>query len=329
MSRRANPTAIGIFLIGALVLAVGALSTLAARSWFGARSTFISDFQESVNGLEIGAAVKFQGVPVGRVKDLLIQIEPAEKTFRVPVQYEIELSRLTSEDGSYLNLDDPEVLRQEIAKGLRAQLQMESIVTGLLYVELVYRTDLQGSDEPVVPGRTYPRIPTTPSLLAAFGTHAGSLVGDVLRILVRVDEMLEAVDVSELNRSIIASANAVEELTRSPELRATLAQGPALTTSVVSTMAEVQRLAEQLGATLDPLQAQVAGTNAEVTLTLKTLRKTLDETRGFFTADGGVGYQVEGAMASLQAAAEALRALVNALERNPDMLIRGRKPDGN
>lgn len=192
MSRRANPTAIGIFLIGALVLAVGALSTLAARSWFGARSTFISDFQESVNGLEIGAAVKFQGVPVGRVKDLLIQIEPAEKTFRVPVQYEIELSRLTSEDGSYLNLDDPEVLRQEIAKGLRAQLQMESIVTGLLYVELVYRTDLQGSDEPVVPGRTYPRIPTTPSLLAAFGTHAGSLVGDVLRILVRVDEMLEA-----------------------------------------------------------------------------------------------------------------------------------------
>jgi paraquat-inducible protein B len=67
MSIRASPTAIGLFLIGAIVLVVIGVATLASTAWFQQRSTFISFFQESVNGLEPGAPVKFQGAPVGRV----------------------------------------------------------------------------------------------------------------------------------------------------------------------------------------------------------------------------------------------------------------------
>ena len=51
-----------------------------------------------------------------------------------------------------------------------------------------------------------PEIPTSPSLLAAFGTQAGSVVGDVLKVLFRVNEMLEDVDMKEINRSVVASA---------------------------------------------------------------------------------------------------------------------------
>jgi paraquat-inducible protein B len=328
MSRKANPAAIGIFLIGAIILGVVAVATLVSISWFGEQATFVSDFEESVNGLEVGAAVKFQGVPVGQVTDLLIQIESSDKTFRVPVQYEVDLARLTSQDGSFLRLDDPQVLRQEIENGLRAQLQMESIVTGLLYVELAYRTDPPPAPvEPV--GRRDPRIPTTPSLLAAFGTQAGSLVGDVLRILFRVNEMLEEVDMVEINRSVVASAGAVESFANSSDLQAALAGVPEATLRLNATMAEVQTLAEHLSAAVAPMQEQFAGANAEVMLTLQTLRQALDETRGFLSTDSGIGYQMEGAMASLQAAAEALRALAISLERNPDMLLRGRRPDGN
>lgn len=328
MSRQANPAAIGVFLMGAVVLAVVAVATLVSVSWFGEESTFVSDFEESVNGLEVGAAVKFQGVPVGQVTDLLIQIESSDKTFRVPVQYEVDLARLTSQDGSFLRLNDPEVLRQEIENGLRAQLQMESIVTGLLYVELAYRTDPPpAASEPA--GRGNPRIPTTPSLLAAFGTQAGSLVGDVLRILFRVNEMLEEVDMVEINRSVVASAGAVESFASSPELQAALAGVPEATLRLNATMAELETLAGHLSAAVAPMQEQVAETNAEVMLTLQTLRQTLEETQGFLSTDGGIGYQMEGAMASLQAAAEALRALALSLERNPDMLLRGRKPGGN
>ena len=83
MSIRANPTAIGLFMIGATVLTVGGTATLASTAWFDKQTKFISFFPESVNGLENGAPVKFQGVPVGAVTALGIQIDQRDKTFQV------------------------------------------------------------------------------------------------------------------------------------------------------------------------------------------------------------------------------------------------------
>ncbi|MEX2583732.1 MAG: MlaD family protein, partial [Gemmatimonadota bacterium] len=291
-------------------------------------STFISYFEESVNGLEVGAPVKFQGVPVGRVTDLLIQIDLNDKTFKVPVQYDVNLARLTSATGTFVNLEDAAVLGQQIEDGLRAQLQMESIVTGQLYIELAYRSDpeLAVLEERLT---EFPEIPTTPSLLAAFGTQAGSLVGDVLQILFRVNEMLEEVNMVELNRSVVASAQAIEDLAGSPEITAALASVPEMSEEFSGAMAEMQVLATRLGETIDPLQTQISGTNDELVLTLRSMQAVIEETRGLITADSGVGYQLEGTLASLTSAADALRALVLSLERNPDMLIRGREAPEN
>jgi paraquat-inducible protein B len=324
MSLRANPTAIGLFVIGGTVLGVFGVATLATTSWFDDQSTFISYFEESVNGLQIGAPVKFQGVPVGRVTGLLIQIDLDDKTFQVPVQYDVDLTRLTSATGTFVDLANDAVLSQQIRDGLRAQLQMESIVTGQLYIELAYRTE----PEPAAledRSRRFPEIPTSPSLLAAFGTQAGSLVGDVLQILFRVNEMLEEVNMVELNRSVVASAQAIEDLAGSAEIKAALAGVPEMRTQFTAAMAEMQLLAGRLGGTIDPMQAQLAGTNAEIVLTLKSMQAMLEQTSGLMTADSGIGYQMEGTLASLTSAADALRALALSLERNPDMLIRGRE----
>jgi paraquat-inducible protein B len=326
MSLRANPTAIGLFMIGGIALSVVGVTTLASGSWLDQQSTFISYFGETVNGLEVGAPVKFKGVPVGRVTDLLIQIESVDKTFQVPIQYDVDLSKLTSEAGTFVDLDDPNVLQRQIADGLRAQLQMESIVTGQLYLELTYRPEAESPELEERPTR-YPEIPTTPSLLAAFGTQAGSLVGDVLTILFRVNEMLEQIDMKGINESVVASAQAVEGLVGAPEIRAAFTGVPALNAQFTQTMAEMQRLAERLGETIDPFRVNLEGTNAEMVMTLKTIREVMEDTQGFLNTDSGIGYQMDGAMASLNEAAEALRALVLALDRNPDMLIRGKRPN--
>jgi paraquat-inducible protein B len=327
MSLRANPTAIGLFMVAAIVLALVGAGALASASWMTKETTFVSYFDESVNGLEVGAAVKFQGVPVGRVTELLIQIAPTDKTFQVPVHYDVEVARLTSVDGGFVDLDDQVVLRQQIQDGLRAQLQMESIVTGQLYIELVYRA---GAAPPGLVRRpaAYPEIPTSPSLLAAFGSQAGSVVGDVLKVLIRVNEMLASVDVKEINRSVVASAGAVERLADSPELRDALVAVPGMSAQFNRTMTEMQSLIERLDGTVGPLQGNLETTTAELVVTLQTLRQAVGEARGMFTTDSGMGYQVEGAMASLKEAADAMRALVLSLDRNPDMLIRGRKPGG-
>ena len=75
MSLRASPTAIGLFLLGALAIAIIGTAVLASATWFQDRTSFVSYFPESVNGLENGAPVKFQGVPVGRVTAINIEID--------------------------------------------------------------------------------------------------------------------------------------------------------------------------------------------------------------------------------------------------------------
>jgi paraquat-inducible protein B len=325
MSIRANPTAIGSFLIGAVVLLVAGTATLASTAWFERRSTFISFFQESVNGLEKGAPVKFQGVPVGNVTEILIQIDERDKTFQVPVQYEIDLTRLTTQLGTFVNLEDGAVLRQQITDGLRAQLQMESIVTGQLYIELSYRPGAAQAE--LEPGRTaWPEIPTTPSLLAALGTGAGSLVADILRVLFQVNEMLENIDMPQINAAVMASAEAVERLVDSPALQQALNEVPGMTAQVNQTMLELGLLAQRAGAAIDPIQLHLEGTATEMTATLDALRRTLEESHALLSTDSGLGYGLQGTLSSLRDAADALTLLIRSLDQNPDMLVRGRKP---
>lgn len=326
MSIRANPTVIGLFLIGAIVLAVGGTAALASTAWFQKRTTFVSFFRETVNGLDRGAPVKFQGVPVGTVTEILIQIDERDKTFQVPVQYDIDITRLTTQLGSFVNLADPAVLRTQVIDGLRAQLQMESIVTGQLYVELSYREDPPPAEFETRP-TAWPEIPTTPSLLAALGTGAGSLVADVLRVLLRVNVMLEEVDMREINAAVVASAQAVERLVDAPQIQAAIEQAPGMATQITRTMEQVQLLVEQIGTTLDPLQANMESASSEMVLTLQALRRTVDETHGLLSTDSGLGYGLQQALVSLGEAGEALRLLAASLERNPDMLLRGKRPD--
>jgi paraquat-inducible protein B len=328
MSIRANPTAIGLFLIGAIVLAVAGTATLASTAWFEERSTFVSFFQESVNGLENGAPVKFQGVPVGTVTGILIQIDQRDKTFQVPVEYDIDLTRLTTQAGTFVDLSEEPVLRQQIADGLRAQLQMESIVTGQLYIELSYNP---GAAPPELESRptVFPEIPTTPSLMAALGTGAGSLVADMLDVLFQVNTMLAEVDMPGINAAVVASAQAVERLVDAPEIRVALQQVPGMTAQVNRTMVEIEAMAARANAAIDPLQVNLEGTTAEMTATLNALRRTLEETHGLLSADSGLGFGLQQALTSMQQAADALRLLATSLEQNPDMLIRGKKPPEN
>ncbi|CAN5806122.1 MlaD family protein [soil metagenome] len=325
MKKTANPTTIGLFLVVALLLAVVGVAALASLAWFEDRTTFVSYFPESVNGLERGAPVKFQGVTVGSVTELLIQIDPSDRTSTVPVRYEVDVERLTTGRGTYVALDDPEVLERQIAAGLRAQLQMESIVTGQLFIELSYRTD------PPPPTRTarlqdHPEIPTRPSLFAAFGTEGGSLVDQVLEILRQVNDMLGEVDMAGISESVVASAQAIEQLVASEGLERAMAEFPELAASLGRTMEKTEDLVERLGEAIDPLQLQAEGTLEELSLTLQSTRMTLEESRGLISSDTGVGYRLEQALTSLAEAAEALRVLAVTLERNPDMLIRGTPP---
>jgi paraquat-inducible protein B len=325
---RANPTAIGAFLIGAVIITVIGTAMLAGTTWFTNRMTLVSYFKETVNGLEVGAPVKFQGAPVGSVSQILVQIDERDKTFQVQVEYEVDLKRLRTQLGSYVDLSQPSVLDRQIADGLRAQLQMESIVTGMLYIELNYRKDAKPPE--LEPRATkWPEIPTTPSLMAALGTGAGSVVAEVVRVLFKVNEMLAQIHMKEINTAVVASAQSVQRLVDAPEIRAALRDMPAMTAQLTRTMARVDTLAATANAAIDPMATDLKGATKEMHSTLQSLRRTIDETQGVLSTDSGLGFGLEAALVNLKDATNALRQLLNAIEQNPDMLLRGKKPMGS
>src|SRR5262249_10264158 len=190
--------------------------TARARAVFGSGTLFSRTaqfgmvFGGPVNGLSVGAPVKFRGVQVGSVTQIKLSLPGMTlPELRIPVFIEIDQD-LVSKLGGMINPAEPTSFAALIDEGLRAQLQLESIVTGVLFVEL----DL-------VPGSPvnlylptesgYLEIPTQPTLLQEASQTGADLIAK-----------LRDVDFDGLVTSVRDAARSVADLAGSPELRQTL-----------------------------------------------------------------------------------------------------------
>ena len=146
MSASGNKTVIGAFVLGALVLAIGGIVALGSGLLFTEKYDCVMFFENSVSGLEVGAPVVFRGVPIGSVKEISIDADPAHLHFYIPVVVEIlggkvklSVPKSQTQDKNLMDAEksnDGNFLKNLIDKGLRAQLITQSFVTGQLAVSL-------------------------------------------------------------------------------------------------------------------------------------------------------------------------------------------------
>jgi paraquat-inducible protein B len=125
MPKRPSSAAIGMFVIGSIVLAVSALAVLGSGSLFKKSHKFIFFFRGSLNGLNVGAPVKVRGVQIGSVAEIRLRLDPSEGQFKkregafnaLPVIIDIDESQLKSKGGTGEALK-PQELRAMIQRGL-------------------------------------------------------------------------------------------------------------------------------------------------------------------------------------------------------------------
>lgn len=301
MTAPATNFKLGIF----AVAAAGAFAIAAVGLGLHGRRTqsiaYHAQFDESVQGLERGAPVKYRGVQIGNVTH--IEVAPDHRLVDVELAVEESASRR-------LGLDAP-------PPELRARLSSQGL-TGVKYVDLDFVTGAVAV-APLAP-RTFVSQPSLGKQLedqvGVLGGELHTALADARATLHRVDGLLDAVrdhEVAARTAAVLDRAGATLDSVRRTAPRVT-----ALATELDGVAADARRVLH----TLDDALARVGGDAGLVASTRRAAEAIGDLGRRGTESTT----ELQQTLADVGEAARALRAFLDELERDPDMLLKGHAP---
>lgn len=315
MGKKANPTVIGLFVVGAIALAVAGVLVFGSGQFFKTTEEFVMFFPGSMNGLSIGAPVKFKGVSIGQVKDikLVLQREAVtDQNLTIPVYVQTDPSKIFV-DGERLEMTDPANLRQLIDRGMRAQLQSQSLVTGLLFVQIDFFPDtpinyvLKQPSDPM-------EIPTVPTALEEASTAAREII-----------EELRSIKFGPMVQDASEALDSIKQLVAAPALRTTIDGLPATMNNLNEAVGSLRQLAGELQGQVDPLARRLGTTLSGADQTLTGVRDTVAAARTLIEPGSPLDHQLRKTLQDVSTAARALGQLADYLERNPTALLYGKQ----
>ncbi len=319
MSESSRNVALGAFLVGALVIAVVAVLAISGRGFDRQTTNVVMAFDGSVKGLNLGAPVAFRGVNIGQVTDVDLVFHDDDITVTTEVK-----AQLSDENMSVLGSRHPEAyLESLVQRGLRAQLQIQSLLTGLLYIQLDFH-DGKALDLPPVQAGGY-QLPTIPTDLE------------------RLTKNLESIDIEKLVRDIQLTMSGIYRFINDPGFQALPGQMSEAVITLRETIGTVQTDLHRTTANLDTLIGSANNTVHNINQRLPEMTEamqhsldqldtamervtvTVQELNYSLSDDSPTLYRLNEAVEELSGAGRALQNLAESLEEQPESLIRGRK----
>lgn len=315
MSKHASPTLIGAFVAGAIGLIVaGILIISGGKLLLTDKTSYVLYFQGSVKGLNIGSPVSFRGVNIGTVTDIQLVVGEKEADIHIPVIIEIDNTRFLSDETGKPKMDDNDSRNELVAAGMRAQLQLQSILTGQLFVQIDFFPDTQvqlvGDQQR---NWHYDEIPTIPTPIEKIGKLLESIPVDKVldQVLATIKGLERLVNSEDLHQSIAAMHLAIDDIRK---LVANLdRQVEPVATNVNLTLDDTRNALQKAGAALEG----VSGTLEQANLTLQSADELLNDEQVLTALDN--------ALNEITSAAYAIRILAETINNQPESLIKGRR----
>ena len=351
MAKEANKMLIGAFVLGAFALVVAAILTFGGGKFFEDKMQVVTYFDGSVKGLGIGSKVQMKGVTIGQVIDIRLMFNPNKMSFISRVLIESEPDSVAGfydaeEKGALLEFDDDlEVFILSLVNlGLRAKLELDSILTGKLLVAFDFYPETEAKFRGVE--QNLIEIPTIQTDFEKIVKTLNELpleeiVFEVRDTIAGINQFMRSPDLEQsitaLNHTLQNTKSLTEDIKAEvgpvlKRLDQTLDEYRTLARNID---ARIGSLADGLSGTardarklVNTIDGQIPGVVTSLDDTLQQARMTLKKIEDMADDDSQLQYGLNEALTEVERAARSIRQLADYLSNHPESLIRGRSRSG-
>ena len=292
MARQKTNLIIGLFVILGVVMGVAAIIWVGATSYFQKGVTYISYFDESVQGLQLNSPVKFRGVDVGLVENIRV-----------------------AADNRHIGVVMKINMKEDLQKNYVAQLKSAGI-TGIMFVEL----DLIKPGEPDFSPKIdfpseYPIIASRPSELQRLMAGANDVV-----------QQFKQIDAKGISDQLLATTKSLEEVIKGKQMASILTRIDAAAGNLDRLTARADKILGEAGLDKTVVEAREAIKGAQAMLVTineqvlgmqlpATLAKTRELTR-----------ELQATSQNLRQSSETLEMFLQRVYDRPSDLLFGKPP---
>jgi ABC-type transporter Mla subunit MlaD len=337
MRQRAHYVKIGLFVIGAAILAVVGIIVLEGGKWFERMTMVETYFNESVQGLEIGAPVRLRGVRMGRVESIRLAREEYNIAFNPEVgllPYKgvvvVRMSVRLNVAAHFPETDEEMRMRKAVDAGWRFRLASKGI-TGVLYIESEFVDPERYPPMEIAWTPKTPYIPSAPSTITELGTDLRSIT-----------RKLEQVDIEKITKDLDTLLTSVTQVVKDVQTEHLGTGASQLLADMRGAIQDARRMLDNPHLTKTLKDSAVAmedfrRTAADLTYTAKDMRVAMAQLPGLVarlnksvhrvdTLLAEKGERVDDLLENLQLVSEDLRNLTKTVEAYPSQVLFGEPP---
>ncbi len=316
---------LGLFIIFAAIVFFAALFILGTMDRFKEKAYISTLVSESVQGLSVGSSVKYQGVPIGSVREIMIY--PGDNVIRIDMEINISNFKIQQPGHTPVTITVDEFnanIGKSVEKGLRCRMELEGI-TGSKYIEL------QPAQDSVPPpydiaefGLEYPYVPSQPSLIS-------DLRGSVTTILAK----LESIDYKGISDRTNAVLDSINERVNSPKFDETIDNVNAMVNEARKSIENLENLTgSDIRDKIDTISQNVnTAVNAVESLTksveveIKSIEfaQISENLRSFLSTAIRTSNTLDDTLLNVNNGVDALIELILYIDSDPSALIQGKK----